>query len=130
MSIVKLYCQFPIKILFIVVAKEFGQKMTVQSSVINSGALVIRGLGANGVVIFQFELEPHHSRKQPGNPISQSQSSFVSHALTTQQSESDALMTLDTSVVNHNWIEMDQTDAETIQIASAFMQSDKGSQIS
>lgn len=52
LSLVKLYLQYPIKILFIVIAREFGQKMHVQSSVLSTGALVVRGLGSNGVIIF------------------------------------------------------------------------------
>lgn len=42
--IVQIYLTFPIKILFIVIAKKFGSQLTVQCHVTATGLLVVRGI--------------------------------------------------------------------------------------
>jgi len=53
-SMVQLYCNFPCKILFVVIAQQFGQRLTVQSSETATGELIVRGIVGDTV---QFVIE-------------------------------------------------------------------------
>ena len=55
LSKVQLYLNFPIKIFFLIIAKEFGRKCTVKCHVANNGDLVIIGVSDEGT-IFEFKI--------------------------------------------------------------------------